>query len=116
MRPSAISEQLDMAPSSVTRHVQALEDAGHVTVRPDPQDARTCLIEATTAGSTELEQLELAGLATFDDVVADWSVRDLQQLAKLMKRLTEDWARRGPAARRRVRTTPRWRYRPTVAP
>jgi DNA-binding MarR family transcriptional regulator len=112
LRPSGIAEALNMAPSSVTRHVQALEDAGQVAVQPDPADARTCLIELTEAGQTELDQLTEAGDAVFGRVVADWDVEDLQVLARLMTRLTADWAERGPAARKHARSTPRWRYAP----
>lgn len=118
LRPSAITEQLDMAPSTVTRHVQTLEDAGHVTVRPDPGDARTCLIEMTEAGRTELGHLDEIGQAVFGEVVADWSVRDMQTLARLVRRLTDDWAQRGPSARRHARSggQPRWRFRPQPQP
>ncbi|TCO57313.1 MarR family winged helix-turn-helix transcriptional regulator [Actinocrispum wychmicini] len=113
VRPGAIGEQLDMAPSSVTRHVQALEDAGQVSVAADPADARTCLITTTPAGLTELDRLEAAGLAVFADVVADWSEADLRTLVRLMRRLTDDWAARGPAAKRanQPKREPRWRFR-----
>jgi DNA-binding MarR family transcriptional regulator len=113
VRPSAIGERLDMAPSSVTRHVQALEDAGHVAVRTDPADARTCLIEVTDAGTGELEKLQAAGAAVFAEVVADWSVEDMETLTRLLHRLTDDWAERGPAAKRRnqPKREPRWRFR-----
>jgi DNA-binding MarR family transcriptional regulator len=114
LRPSEIGERLDMAPSSVTRHVQALEDAGHVTVEPDPTDARTCLVQATPAGIEELEQLERAGLEAFGEVVRDWEVDDLRTLTRLLHRLTADWAERGASARRQSRpaNVPRWRFRP----
>jgi DNA-binding MarR family transcriptional regulator len=113
VRPGAIGERLDMAPSSVTRHVQALEDAGHVLVEADPSDARTCLISVTEAGQAELDHLEQIGLAVFADVVADWSAEDLTTLARLMGRLTDDWAARGPAAKRgnKPNREPRWRFR-----
>ncbi|MFI7418671.1 MarR family winged helix-turn-helix transcriptional regulator [Nonomuraea sp. NPDC049684] len=117
LRPSEIGERLDMAPSSVTRHVQALEDAGQVSVEPDPTDARTCLVEATAAGRKELERLESAGLAAFEQVVSNWDEDDLRTLTRLMHRLSADWAERGAAARRQVRPAgvPRWRFRPQPA-
>jgi DNA-binding MarR family transcriptional regulator len=113
LRPSEIGERLDMAPSSVTRHVQALEDAGHVSVEADPFDARTCLVEATPDGVEELTRLEQLGLAAFEEVVAGWDVKDLATLTRLLRRLTEDWAERGTAARRQPRSgkAPRWRFR-----
>jgi DNA-binding MarR family transcriptional regulator len=114
LRPSEIGERLDLAPSTVTRHVQALEDAGHVTVEEDPFDARTCLVEATADGVEELTRLEQLGLAAFEQVVAEWDVEDLATLTRLLHRLTEDWAERGSAARRPARPgkAPRWRFRP----
>ncbi|TDV48995.1 MarR family winged helix-turn-helix transcriptional regulator [Actinophytocola oryzae] len=118
LRPSEIGERLDMAPSSVTRHVQALEDAGHVTVEADPFDARTCLVEVTEDGTEELDRLESLGLAAFEQVVADWDADDLVTLTRLLARLTRDWAERGTAARRPARPgkAPRWRFRPREQP
>src|SRR5262245_43048456 len=112
-RPSEIGEALDMAPSSVTRHVQALEDAGHVRVEADPFDARTCLVQATDDGVEELRKLEQLGLAAFEQVVAEWDLEDVATLTRLVRRLTEDWAERGAAARRQPRPgkAPRWRFR-----
>lgn len=113
LRPSEIGERLDMAPSSVTRHVQALEDAGQVSVEPHPDDARTCLVLATQAGLDELDQLERAGLEAFEQVVQDWSERDLQELTRLLRRLAADWSERGATARRQPKpgSVPRWRFR-----
>jgi DNA-binding MarR family transcriptional regulator len=113
LRPSEIGDRLDMAPSSVTRHVQALEDAGQVGVEPDPDDARTCLVQATEAGLAELDQLERAGLAAFEQVVRDWDDDDLEALTRLLRRLSADWAERGATARRQPRAgnVPRWRFR-----
>jgi DNA-binding MarR family transcriptional regulator len=117
VRPGTIGEWLDLAPSTVTRHVQALEDAGHLVVRPDPTDARTCLIEPTPAGLAELRGLADAGAAAFADVVADWDDTDLRTMTRLAHRLVDDWAARGSAARRRTspKPGPRWRFRPIPA-
>jgi DNA-binding MarR family transcriptional regulator len=114
VRPGAVARGLGMAASSVTRHVQALEDAGQLSVRPDPDDARTCLLEATPAGRAELDGLAMAGAETFAAVVEDWPDDDLETLLRLIDRLRRDWAEREEAARRRPAPdrTPRWR-RPT---
>ncbi|GAB3400958.1 MarR family winged helix-turn-helix transcriptional regulator [Flindersiella endophytica] len=113
LRPSEIGERLDMAPSSVTRHVQALEDAGHVSVEPHPDDARTCLVLATAAGVEELDKLERAGLEAFEQVVQDWDEADLRELTRLLWRLATDWSERGATARRQPKpgSVPRWRFR-----
>jgi DNA-binding MarR family transcriptional regulator len=114
VRPGEVARGLDMAASSVTRHVQALEDAGQLSVRPDPDDARTCLLEATPAGRAELDGLARAGAETFAAVVEDWPDGDLDTLVRLIDRLRRDWADREETARRRPAPdrTPRWR-RPT---
>jgi DNA-binding MarR family transcriptional regulator len=114
LRPSEIGERLDMAPSSVTRHVQALEDAGQVTVEADPYDARTCLVQASEDGVEELTRLEQLGLTAFEQVVAEWDADDIATLTRLVTRLTKDWAERGAAARRPARPgkAPRWRFKP----
>ncbi len=114
VRPGAIGERLDLAPSSVTRHVQALEDAGHLVVRADPLDARTCLIEPTSIGLDELRGLAEAGDAAFGAVVGEWEIDELRTMARLVRRLTGDWAERGGAARHRAtpKREPRWRFRP----
>ncbi|HZE41324.1 MAG TPA: MarR family transcriptional regulator [Stackebrandtia sp.] len=117
LRPSEIGERLDMAPSSVTRHTQALEDAGHVSVEADPDDGRTCLIRATPDGIEELQRLEQIGNDAFSRVVSDWTTDDLHTLTRLLRRLTSDWAERGASARARARQTKptRWRFRPNSA-
>jgi DNA-binding MarR family transcriptional regulator len=114
VRPGDVARGLAMAASSVTRHVQALEDAGQLSVRPDPHDARTCLLEVTAAGRAELDGLESAGARTFAAVVEDWTDDDVAALAALIDRLRRDWAAREETARRRPAPDrqPRWR-RPT---
>jgi DNA-binding MarR family transcriptional regulator len=111
LRPGEVAQRLGMAASSVTRHVQALEDAGQLAVLPDPQDARTCLLEVTGAGRRELAELARVGAETFAAVVEDWPDEDIPALTELLERLRRDWAERGDGARRRQppNRQPRWR-------
>ncbi|MBV8996080.1 MAG: winged helix-turn-helix transcriptional regulator, partial [Pseudonocardiales bacterium] len=114
VRPAQIGARLRMPPSTVTRHVQALEDAGQVTIRPDPHDQRTCLIETTDTGRAEITALTEAGNATVGQVLTDWSTDDISTLTVLLRRLMDDWNTRHQAARRQVtpRRPPRWRHPP----
>lgn len=116
VRPGEVARQLQMAASTVTRHVQALEDAGQLTVRPDPHDARTCLLEPTDAGRGELAALQRAGVDTFAAVVEDWPDADIPTLAELLGRLRRDWEERGERARAHPSPDrqPRWRRPPTA--
>lgn len=114
VRPAQIGARLNMPPSTVTRHVQALEDAGHVAIQADPQDQRTCLIEITDAGRAESDALTKTGNAVVSQVIAEWSTDDLRTLTDLLRRLMNDWNTRHQAARRDAtpRRPPRWRHPP----
>jgi DNA-binding MarR family transcriptional regulator len=71
-RQSVLIKELDLDPSTVTRMVQRLEQAGFVTRGADPDDRRAVLVSATEAGEAlrqgvgrmwrELEERTLAGL------------------------------------------------------
>src|SRR5215470_16604348 len=52
-----------IAPSTLTRLVTVLEDAGYVTRRPDPTDARASTIAITEAGHEAMERLREEGTA-----------------------------------------------------
>jgi DNA-binding MarR family transcriptional regulator len=52
-----------IAPSTLTRLVTVLEDAGYVTRRPDPADARASTIVITELGHQTMERLRHEGNA-----------------------------------------------------
>ncbi len=85
--PKAIAEELDLHPSSITRQVQALEDAGYVAVVANQEDRRSCHITLTYAGRDELDRLTQIGMARFASFVADWDASEVQMLAKLLWKL-----------------------------
>ncbi|MET9800034.1 MarR family winged helix-turn-helix transcriptional regulator [Streptomyces sp. NPDC006368] len=72
VRQSELIRTVDLDPSTVTKMLQRLEQAGHVRRSPDPADRRAVLVEATDAGCAlltevtaawcDLERLTLAGL------------------------------------------------------
>jgi DNA-binding MarR family transcriptional regulator len=113
--PSEAAAELDLPASSITRHTQALEDAGQVTVVRNPHDARSCLIRPTAAGVAELRGIEEAGLEVFRGVVGDWTAEEVRTMAALTERLTAAWATHGRAQQARVRRTrpvSRWQHDP----
>ncbi|WP_285660731.1 MarR family winged helix-turn-helix transcriptional regulator [Actinorhabdospora filicis] len=95
LRAGAIAEELDVLPSSVTRHVQALQDAGLVATRTDPADKRASLIEATEAGREQAARFREAGAEVFHGVIADWPAQDVVRLTELLERLIASWAAKG---------------------
>jgi DNA-binding MarR family transcriptional regulator len=112
--PGEAAAILDLPASSVTRHAQALADAGQVRMERNPADARSCLLRPTGAGRAELDALDEAGAEVFAGVVADWSDADIRAMTRLAERLNASWATQGARHQRRVRETsrrrPRWQY------
>ncbi|MET9924689.1 MULTISPECIES: MarR family winged helix-turn-helix transcriptional regulator [unclassified Streptomyces] len=72
VRQSELIRTLDLDPSTVTKMLQRLEQTGHVRRRPDPDDRRAVLVEATAESCAlhtavrdawrSLEEHTLAGL------------------------------------------------------
>lgn len=76
--------------STVSRHVSALEAAGHLARTGDPDDRRATSIAVTDRGEALLRAaLETRG-RWLDDAVAAWSPEDRAALASLLSRLAED--------------------------
>jgi DNA-binding MarR family transcriptional regulator len=93
IRPSDLATALNVHHSSITRQVQALEDAGHVEVTVDPEDRRSYLVSLTASGAQELHRLVGVGVDRFAFFVADWSTEDVRTLGHLLGKLEESIAR-----------------------
>jgi DNA-binding MarR family transcriptional regulator len=57
VRQSELIKAVDLDPSTVTKMLQRLEQAGHVRRRPDPADRRAVLVEASDASCGLLSQV-----------------------------------------------------------
>ncbi|MEU8704679.1 MarR family winged helix-turn-helix transcriptional regulator [Streptomyces sp. NPDC048565] len=74
VRQAELIKAVDLDPSTVTKMLQRLEQAGHVRRRPDPDDRRAVLVEATEESCalyaevrgawSGLEEHTLAGLGS----------------------------------------------------
>ncbi|MGI5232826.1 MarR family winged helix-turn-helix transcriptional regulator [Actinoallomurus sp. CA-142502] len=111
VRPSVIAAELGLTASATSRHLAALEQAGQVTVEPDPSDSRTFLVRQTERGRAEVDATVQAGAAVFAEVVADWTDEDIATARMLVTRLNQAWARRGDDAASAASSGggPRWR-------
>ncbi len=105
--PSDLAETLQVSPSLVTRHVQALEEEGLVAVAQDPADHRSCLVSLTPGGGEEVRRLQQLGVARFESFVAGWEAAEVVTLTRLLERLEVDKHEAGERERRRSRR-PRW--------
>lgn len=99
-RPTEIAVALDVIPSSVTRHIQVLQEGGLVSTITNPDDARSTLIQITSEGRNELNEFHAKGLEVLASVLDGWSARDVAQLTLLLDRLTDSWEEHGQARRR----------------
>src|SRR4029450_9407120 len=76
VRPKQIAAALGVHRSAVTHQLQALEEAGQVSLTVDPADRRSWFVALTDTGHAELERLTTIGLDRFASFVADWGARE----------------------------------------
>jgi DNA-binding MarR family transcriptional regulator len=72
--------------STVSRQVAALERAGLVERRLDPQDHRVQVLHLTDAGRRILGQVTESRRAAFRERLADWPEEDLARFAEYLVR------------------------------
>lgn len=109
IRPSELARDVNLAQSSVTRQVRALEDDGFVVVEPDPDDGRSCLVSLSPQGWAEARRLTEMGRSRMQQTFAGWAATDVATLADLLERMEAS----GRQARERARPASgrRWQRR-----
>ena len=85
-RSGEVACQLGVTASSVSRAVATLERLGHLTRRPDPQDARAHLLEVTDTGRDVLHSQHETYAASLGSLLSTW---DDTTAAVVSARLTE---------------------------
>jgi len=90
LRPSELAARLGVEASHVTRQAQQLQKAGYVTRVPDPDDHRARRIQLTPAGREAVDRVREASYQGMQMALADWSPRELHQLATLFQRMVGD--------------------------
>src|SRR4051794_34610624 len=70
LRLTALAEAAMLDASTVSRHVQHLEAAGHLARTPDPADRRATLIEVSESGRALLREALAARGRLLDDALA----------------------------------------------
>lgn len=89
VHPSVIAAELGIHQSSVTRRVQALVEAGLVSVVPDQADGRARYVVLTDSGRDEVTRLTEVGMQRFASFVADWDADDVRTLSRLLTRFEQ---------------------------
>lgn len=90
VRLSTLSEHLRIAPRSTTEVVDALEEKGLVSRRPDPDDRRATLVEVTAAGRDAGVAIRSARAGHADAFFAKLSETDRTRLASILRKLLDD--------------------------
>jgi MarR family transcriptional regulator, transcriptional regulator for hemolysin len=73
--------------ATLTHHLNAMESAGLVTRRRDPENRRTHVVELTPAGDALFLRLRDAAMAFDQQLRSGLSGRDIDQLEQLLTRL-----------------------------
>jgi DNA-binding MarR family transcriptional regulator len=89
-RCSALAAQTGVDVSVASRQIAALERAGHVERRPDPQDGRASLLRLTPAGAEAMAATRVLRSEWVLGALAGWDEDDARQLTDLLDRLVSD--------------------------
>ncbi|KAA0931563.1 MarR family winged helix-turn-helix transcriptional regulator [Streptomyces apricus] len=87
LRQSDLIKALELDPSTVTKMLQRLEQAGHVRRRPDPRDGRAVLVEAAEGNRGLHDEVAHAWTGLEEHTLAGLSPAERTQLAALLARV-----------------------------
>jgi DNA-binding MarR family transcriptional regulator len=94
-RVGEIAHALGTDPSTVSRKVAALVDAGLVERRVDPDDGRAHLLAATQAGERNCVDGRRRRIDVVASVLAEWPEDSRRQLATLLARFADGMQEHG---------------------
>jgi MarR family transcriptional regulator, transcriptional regulator for hemolysin len=94
----SIAQALGIEGATLTRHLDALEQAGLVVRTRDATDRRSIRVEPTDAGRKLHGELLRAVIAFDKRLRAGFHVGELEQLRGFLLRIEENLGRHGPAA------------------
>jgi DNA-binding MarR family transcriptional regulator len=89
IRPSDIAHALDLNPSSITRRIPSLQQAGYISVVTDSSDLRSSLIRLTETGEEVLACFLERSVDGLDMILQDWSAEEARELSILLPRLAD---------------------------
>jgi DNA-binding MarR family transcriptional regulator len=89
LRAGDLAERACLDPSTVSRHLGALEADGCLVRTPDPEDGRATLLQITPAGEQLVAEARSERLGLLSDAVSGWSEKDVIALTRLTRRLAD---------------------------
>jgi DNA-binding MarR family transcriptional regulator len=99
IRLSDLAVALELDPSTVSRHIKTLSEAGLVGRESDPDDRRAALLSPTEGGRSALEASRALRLRSLREATAQWPDSDREMLVELLERLAASEARVGSGTR-----------------
>ena len=90
VRVSSLADEVHLDLSTVSRQVAALERAGHLARRRDPDDSRASLVELTPSGTEVLARVRRARTAAMARRLPGWTEAELAALGASLARFTTD--------------------------
>jgi DNA-binding MarR family transcriptional regulator len=89
----AVAERLEIDPSTASRLVGHAIDAGLVSRRPSPTDARRANLQLTEAGERVKQVSHRFRMAYLANLMEDWAEEEKAEFARLLTRFTDAVAR-----------------------
>jgi len=85
----AVAERLEIDPSTASRLVGHAIDAGLVSRRPSPVDARRANLQLTDRGVRVKQVADRFRRAYLDELMSDWTPTERSEFARLLTRFAE---------------------------
>lgn len=93
LRAADLAEHACLDPSTVSRHLRALQADGLLMRTPDPDDGRATQLQVTPKGEQLVDEARRQRLALLGDALEGWSERDVATLTRLASRLATSMER-----------------------
>jgi MarR family transcriptional regulator for hemolysin len=89
----ALAAAVGIQGATLTHHLNAMEDAGLVTRRRDPQNRRIHVVELTADGEAAFQRMRAAAVEFDERLRGDLSDEDLRRAASVLDQLRANVAR-----------------------
>ncbi|GAA1327133.1 hypothetical protein GCM10009647_064770 [Streptomyces sanglieri] len=98
VRQAELIKAVDLDPSTVTKMLQRLEQTGHVRRRPDPDDRRAVLVEATDDSCALHSDVQRAWTDLEDHTLAGLEPAEREELTRLLAKVETNLCREAGGA------------------
>jgi DNA-binding MarR family transcriptional regulator len=89
-RLGALATAFGLDPSTITRQVQALEEAGLASRQTDPSDRRASLLDLTSTGREVLDRTRDFRRTRFFQAMEDWPEHDRREFGRLLEKFNTE--------------------------